>query len=284
MALLAVLSAHFDITLSLHTYEVPGCSLLEQYTHPSREWQPRIRYYDHEKNNQSSLWTAAWQWEMARGLSHDAALVFRFDTGFWHPEALAGNLSHIALGWGRAGSSNDLWLAHPVKFNVIPSDPNPALTIRQYGSSGGSSYFCEAYARKDTNAPFVADALQLVPPSIFSAMTSVFPGHDTPDCLASLGATLRFLDSKGYSPAPEICRNEIYFYVDRYPAKKECDVPSEEKFLHQCAYLAGPRLLEYEKETHEPDMPARVRVEQSTRRLRAILSEQWRGCDSVTGE
>ena len=154
LTLFASLAEHFDISLALHTYRVPGCSLLPYYTSPTGAWeQPRATYYDHATNNQTSLWQSAWQAELVRGqgdsLPYVAALAVRFDAAFRNPAALARRFVAIAQRAAPLSESSELWVAHPIRFSELPLAKPPL-----------DEFFCASYARQDGAAPFIADVLQ----------------------------------------------------------------------------------------------------------------------------
>lgn len=69
-------------------------------------------------------------------------------------------------------------------------------------------------------------------------MASIFPGHDTTDCLQMQGADLRFLLREGKSPAPQDCRNDLYYFTGRNVSATECECPTVEEFVRGCWHLA----------------------------------------------
>ena len=285
LTLFADLAVHFDVTVALHTYPVPGCSLLEYYAPPDATWgPPRATYYDYASHNQTSLWQAAWQAELGRApggnVPYDAALALRLDTALRRPAALARRFVTIAQRAAPLSESSELWVAHPIRFNDLPLAKPPM-----------DEYFCASYARQDGAAPFIADSLQAggrphqmptvcpalrsprasyascasfalpstfassfahqrphctlvlqwVPRRHFTLMASHFPAHDTTDCLRGQGADIRFLLREGKSPAPQDCRNDLYYFTGRNVSATECGCPSTEEFVRACWHLAEER-------------------------------------------
>ena len=266
------------MTIGLHTYGVPGCSILEYYTHPTGAWRaPRAHFYNHSMYTQSLLWKSVWKTERehAAFATHSAALVLRLDLVLWEPLALARRITELS----RRGAEDD-YMGHPVRFTMLLPEPkNLRIT---------SAYFCTAFAAAESEKPFISDVLQYVPQRHFDTLAATFPGHDAGECLRSRGVTIRFLQAEPTSPSPQNCKNSLYHFAGRPASIEVCNssrYPPTEQFVRGCAYLGVPawkqrslRLRDAARDTAE------LQLSSSVAALKAeLLTSTARDCGHITG-
>lgn len=248
------LARSFDIALSLHTYQVEGCSISDYYT----GWAPRIEYYNHSANNQSSLWKHAWTSALAVDAPRApfvAALALRFDLAFRDPRALGERLTREI--WGLAqpsldgpgsttgSSSAKLWVPHAVAFHytwvslscAIGTHSERLTDVHAASADPCRSdyYFCQAYASQESEKPFLADSFQLVSPRAFGLMAALWPGHDAHGCLLNHSVSVAYLSDEFTSPSPEECYNSLYYLTGRAVSSTRCSSATDDTFYEACS-------------------------------------------------
>jgi len=269
MALLEPLARAFEVDLSLHTYPVTNCSDKLEAMYTLRGVPPVIHYYDHDSNDQASLWTQAWaaDWPIATeggcctSAPFDSALALRFDLAFHSPRLLGDHMRTLidasALD-DRPQQGYSLYQAFPWVTDFFPT-PEVIAAQPAFGRDGGELPMeCTGYAeyerfdRGDASAvPPMTDAMQLIPrvdQTVAELMQSIFPDHMTSKTLENKGRmTTKVLSSSGAHSNSYFCGNEVYYMTSRQASSQDvCQRPSASDFELACVRWLDAKYLSLE--------------------------------------